>query len=221
MITLSELLDSDIRLWEQYTVKDRALNGRIRASLKDDAYPEGWQDNIIQGILEGDSPRQNITSWHNFVKGKISAWQDRQAAAEAQRAEASRGSSGAEAASSGQLESGQETAQGNPPSGEETLEAVLESKVAALRRSVSLIETEIASTAHSLAALRERHNGLKKQHKLAEKFYKAAAKSRSKAVADAPKDSDAASPPSQGQKKSRRPRRRYGLVAGSVPASSG
>jgi hypothetical protein len=210
------ILDSDIGLWEQHTVKERDKTGGITATLADDAYPEGWSDNIITGRLVGDNPRQLIVSWHKYVSGRIHAWENGQEAAALRRAEASRTSGIRENAAPEQPAGRVEATPSSVPDGEETLEAILESKVATLRGFVARLTQQIDSTMESIRVLEDRrHAGILEVLK-AEKALRAISEDTGDVAATpdpSPSEPRRRGRPAGSKDKAPRVRRRAGLEA--------
>lgn len=182
---MQDILSSDIMLWDAYTLKESLPDGSVKAILRPSAYPEGWSLGPITGRIVGDTPVEKITSWYNFVKGKFDAWETSKETQASSGTSTPESGGGGKDGASGELGGGSKAATGNLSDGEVSLEELLQSKVASLRRSVSLIEEEIASTSASLAALRARRIDACTQARLAEKALKAATggNTRSKEVA--------------------------------------
>jgi hypothetical protein len=152
----------EIYLWEHYTMRENQADGII-ASLRDDVYPEGWNEGPIRGKLVGNNPRQIVQAWFGHVSGRLNAWKNSQEIASAERAEASRTRREQEAAAAPVMGGGEVSASPYQQDGEASLEATLRSKVAALSRSVVSIEAEITRTLESLTLLQQRRAGLEQE----------------------------------------------------------
>lgn len=213
---VDDLLDSDIGLWEKYTLATRVSDG-FTAELKQDAYPLGFDGPPIKGKVVGDNPRQIVVTWHNYVRSRINEWENRKEAEASQRAQASASSSQPSTPAPGRLDGGEGPAAQNLPPREETLEEYLVAKVSSLSRSVSLIEAEIARTVESLGELRRRKREAVIERRRAERAAAVASGKPLRSRNNASQVRAQTSPKSPGQKKSRRARGRCGLVEGGIP----
>lgn len=164
-----DIRDSDVKMWENYTIRKPQPDGSMRAALRSDMYPAGWDDKEISGVIKGDNARQMMQAWFGYVKGRINAWESRKEAEALKRAETLAASRQREVATAGILTAGPVAPAIYIPDREASLESILESKVVAIRGRLSGIETTIANALGVAAASQQQKSDLTRELRAAER----------------------------------------------------
>jgi hypothetical protein len=159
-MTPSDVLDcGDLLLWERHTHKTPTAKGLV-ARLVEGVMPDGKP---CEATFEGYKPKDMIVAWHQFVKGEYDARTNRQEAAALKRAEAPRASSSRKDDTPVLLGGSEVATPQADKARQESVESILESKVADLSRSIARVETQIEATMGALHSLEAERDGLKKQ----------------------------------------------------------
>lgn len=162
----SEVLDGgEVLLWERHTTKSTKPDGSLELVLADGVMPDGKPCRAT--LAPGWKPKQAIMVWSEHVKGEYNAREAKQEAAAIKRAEASR-VRGERTDAAPVFHGGSEVATPEVVQDRQaSVEAILESKVADIGRSLALVETQITATMGVLESLQREFTELKKErHKV-------------------------------------------------------
>jgi len=152
----------DMNLWERHTAREPQPDGSLICTLMAEGAP------VVRAKFErGSKPRVMIEQWYNHVRSTVDAWENEQTAKAAKRAEAPR-AGGERKDETPVIHGGSEVATPQADKArQESVESILESKVADLGRSVALVEAQIAATLGALKSLESERDALKKQRQKA------------------------------------------------------
>lgn len=165
-VKASEVLDGgEVLLWERHTTKQGNKDGSVKLTLVEGVMPDGKPCEAT--LAAGWKPKQAIGVWFDYVKGEYNAREAKQEAAASKRAEAPR-AGGERGDQSARVYGGSEIPTAAAVQDREaSVEAILESKVAAIGRSLTLVETQITATMGVLESLQREFCELKKErHKV-------------------------------------------------------
>ena len=152
-MTPSDVLDcGDLLLWERFTDKE-SVGDKVVARLRVDIMPDGQP---CKAEFVGFKPKDAVRAWHDYVRGQYDARTAEQTAKADGRADAPRAGGEREAEPAAESGGGGAAVEEDHPDREETVEAILESKVLTLGRSVSYLSDEVESSRRALAELERR-----------------------------------------------------------------
>lgn len=161
-VKASEVMDSgEVLMWERHTTKKPNPDGSLTLTLVEGVMPDGKP--CTANLAAGWKPKMAIQVWNQHVKGEFNAREAKQEAAAIKRAEASK--SGGERSDPAPAVYG-----GSPiPTAaavqdcEASVEAIIESKISSLGRSLALVEAQIEATLGALKSLELDRDALKAQ----------------------------------------------------------
>lgn len=147
----AKALSDEMGLWEKYTKKEPRPDGAVLATLHDGIMPDGKP---CTGLLKAPNRLALVQMWGNYVRRQISERENEQEAQAARRAEALDVGGGDAAPAPRGPERSPEPAQEARPASEESLEALLKSKVASCSRLVASYSSEVEAATQRLNELR-------------------------------------------------------------------
>jgi hypothetical protein len=132
-LQVQTILSNQLMLWEQCTKMEWVDKDTVKCELVEGIMPDGA---VCRGLIKCKSRRDAADQWFNYVRSQYDARTAEQEAKAAQRAEASRASGGEKDPAPG-VDGGDKTpAEASVQDSETSVEDILQSKVAAIGRSI-------------------------------------------------------------------------------------